>query len=410
MAKKLLLADDSITIQKVVSLTFAEEEFDVVCVGNGEIAIEKIRENPPDIVLADIFMPRKTGYEVCEFVKTTPEFSHIPVILLVGTFEPFDKAEAARVGAENHLTKPFETTTLIQMVKDSVADTSVPAEAAPPPRDLAGDRTIQISFDELQEHLTPPPKIKPERRDEIPVQEPEINLPVDEAVEALSEVDLAPDEIILDDAPTPDMELEAVSAAGPEEEEESEFTLAEEPADVEPVMAAPAAPLDEEPPTGEDLLDIPAIDRKVTRPTDEDILGVFDLIDLDGIIARQRSVEEALKLEMAPPVESRVETLTEPEPFETELPEMVEDVDEIREPVVSEVHEAAVTEEAPRPAAASVSGEAVLNEDLVTRIASLVVEKLSEKVVREIAWEVVPELSELMIKQEIEKMKRDGRI
>ncbi len=410
MAKKLLLADDSITIQKVVSLTFAEEEFDVVCVGNGEIAIEKIRENPPDIVLADIFMPRKTGYEVCEFVKTNPEFSHIPVILLVGTFEPFDKAEAARVGAENHLTKPFETTTLIQMVKDSVADTAVPAEASPPPRDLEGDRTIQISFDELQEHLTPVPEAKPEVSDEIPVQEPEMNLPVDETEETMSEVDLAPDEIILDDAPAPDMELEEVSTAGPEEDYVSEFSFAEEPADAEPVMAAPAAPLDEEPPTGEDLLDIPAIDRKVTRPTDEDILGVFDLIDLDGIIARQRSVEEALKLEMAPPVETRVETITEPEPVEAdlpvdELPEMVDDVDEIREPVVPEV-----TEEVPQPAAASVSGETVLTEDLVTRIASLVVEKLSEKVVREIAWEVVPELSELMIKQEIEKMKRDGRI
>ncbi len=107
--RRLLLADDSITIQKVVNLTFADEGFEVVTVGNGDLAVEKIEDLTPDIVLADIHMPGLNGYEVCEFVKRNERFRHIPVMLLVGSFEPFNEAEARRVGADDHLTKPFQS-------------------------------------------------------------------------------------------------------------------------------------------------------------------------------------------------------------------------------------------------------------------------------------------------------------
>src|SRR5205085_11449607 len=107
MANRILLADDSITIQKVVNLTFTDEGIDVVTVGNGELALKKLREEAFDLVLADIFMPGRNGYEVCDFVKGQPHLSHVPVILLVGAFEPFDRAEAGRVRADGHLTKPF---------------------------------------------------------------------------------------------------------------------------------------------------------------------------------------------------------------------------------------------------------------------------------------------------------------
>ena len=70
MGKKILLADDSITIQKVIELTFSDEDFEVVTVGNGRLAIEKLSETQPDIVLCDIIMPEKDGYEVCEHIKT----------------------------------------------------------------------------------------------------------------------------------------------------------------------------------------------------------------------------------------------------------------------------------------------------------------------------------------------------
>jgi len=107
--RKLLLADDSVTIQKVVDLTFGDEDMQVETVGDGEQALEKLEEFMPDIVLADIFMPKMNGYEVCERIKTNERFRHIPVMLLVGSFEPFDEAEARRVGADDYLTKPFQS-------------------------------------------------------------------------------------------------------------------------------------------------------------------------------------------------------------------------------------------------------------------------------------------------------------
>src|SRR5687768_10349284 len=107
--RKLLLADDSATIQKVIDLTFADEGVRVMAVSSGQEALDQILEFAPDIVLADVFMPSPDGYEVCRYVKTNEKLKHIPVMLLVGSFEPFDEAEARRVGADDILTKPFSS-------------------------------------------------------------------------------------------------------------------------------------------------------------------------------------------------------------------------------------------------------------------------------------------------------------
>lgn len=104
---KILVADDNTNIQKMVSLAFEERGIDVVAVGNGEAAVRRIPDMNPDLVLADIFMPVRNGYEVCEFVKKDERFSHVPVILLVGAFDPLDEKEARRVGADGVLKKPF---------------------------------------------------------------------------------------------------------------------------------------------------------------------------------------------------------------------------------------------------------------------------------------------------------------
>lgn len=107
--RRLLLADDSVTIQKVVNLTFADEGIDVMTVGDGDSAMSKLREFRPDVVLADVNMPGLTGYQVCEFIRSNEATKNLPVILLVGSFEPFDELEAGRVGANAYLTKPFQS-------------------------------------------------------------------------------------------------------------------------------------------------------------------------------------------------------------------------------------------------------------------------------------------------------------
>lgn len=104
---KILVADDNSNVQKTVTLALTELGIEVVAVNNGDAAIRKLADVLPDLVLADIFMPVRNGYEVCEYVKKDSRFSHVPVVLLVGAFDPLDEREAQRVGADGILKKPF---------------------------------------------------------------------------------------------------------------------------------------------------------------------------------------------------------------------------------------------------------------------------------------------------------------
>jgi CheY-like chemotaxis protein len=131
LVAKILVADDNSNIQKMVGLALKEQGIEVVAVGNGEAAVRKISDIRPDLVLADVFMPVRNGYEVCEYVKTDPTLSHIPVILLVGAFDPLDEQEAQRVGADGVLKKPFvPPDPLISMVKSALARAGVAHGAA----------------------------------------------------------------------------------------------------------------------------------------------------------------------------------------------------------------------------------------------------------------------------------------
>src|SRR5437660_10141368 len=84
---RILVADDNSNIQKMVVLALKDQGIDVVAVGNGEAAVRKVSDVKPDLVLADIFMPVRNGYEVCKFIKDSPQLAHIPVILLVVAFD-----------------------------------------------------------------------------------------------------------------------------------------------------------------------------------------------------------------------------------------------------------------------------------------------------------------------------------
>lgn len=154
--RKLLLADDSITIQKVVNLTFADEGIEVISVGDGDAAMRKFDEFMPDLVMADVNMPGLNGYEVCRIIKHTEETQNIPVILLVGSFEPFDENEAKEAGADDYLTKPFQSirqlvnkvTDLLNRREQSVEDTHF-TENPPPSVVDSFAETIKIDEEEL---------------------------------------------------------------------------------------------------------------------------------------------------------------------------------------------------------------------------------------------------------------------
>src|SRR5262249_2957475 len=120
----------------MVGLALKDHGIDVVAVGNGEAAVRKISDVRPDLVLADVFMPVRNGYEVCRYVKEGSAVSHIPVILLVGAFDPLDEQEAQRVGADGVLKKLFvPPDPLISMVKWALvrANSSQPISAGKKP-------------------------------------------------------------------------------------------------------------------------------------------------------------------------------------------------------------------------------------------------------------------------------------
>lgn len=131
MATRLLLSDDSITIQKVVELVLAEEGFEIKPTSNGEEAFQVLDSFAPDIVLADIEMPKMNGYQLCEKIKKNPKTANVPVILMAPAFEPVDEELAKKVGAADYIIKPFESQELLNKINGALAAGGVPVSAAP---------------------------------------------------------------------------------------------------------------------------------------------------------------------------------------------------------------------------------------------------------------------------------------
>lgn len=147
MRRTILLADDSPTIQRLVTQIFADLDFEIVSVSNGEAAIKKFEDIRPNVVLADIYMPGKNGYEVCTYIRHHPTLGATPVVLLVGAFDAFDEENAKQAGATANITKPFEAGALVELVMSILppeapqpAETEEPAAHEEP--DLLGLESI----------------------------------------------------------------------------------------------------------------------------------------------------------------------------------------------------------------------------------------------------------------------------
>jgi CheY-like chemotaxis protein len=130
MPKTLLLADDSVTIQRVIELTFANEDVRVVSVGDGRRAVEWFDAEVPDVILADVNVPEVDGYALAEFVKQSPRLRHVPVLLLAGAFEPVDQERVRATGCDGVLVKPFEPQQLVSRVKQMLERVAEPVMAA----------------------------------------------------------------------------------------------------------------------------------------------------------------------------------------------------------------------------------------------------------------------------------------
>lgn len=127
MARLILIADDSPIIQRKAQRILQDEGYEVQTVSNGVAAVKKLPMMQPVLVLADVSMPGKDGYEVCEFVKTSPGLRHVPVLLVGSDLEPYDEQRGARVRADGIIKKPFSPHDLIAMVRRFAALAKAPA-------------------------------------------------------------------------------------------------------------------------------------------------------------------------------------------------------------------------------------------------------------------------------------------
>lgn len=118
MASKILVADDSITIQKIVAMAFESEDAQVEGVGNGDDAFDKLAEFRPDIVLADIDMPGLSGFDLSRKIKESEEFQATKVLLLASDFEDFDERLFMNSHADDHISKPFKSDDIVNKVKE----------------------------------------------------------------------------------------------------------------------------------------------------------------------------------------------------------------------------------------------------------------------------------------------------
>jgi two-component system chemotaxis response regulator CheY len=134
LARKILLADDSVTAQNMGRKILADAGYEVITVNNGSAALKKIAEHKPDLIVLDVYMPGYSGLEVCQRLKEAQETARIPVLLTVGKLEPFKPEEARRVRAEGFIVKPFEASELLSALA-KLEDKVVPrAEASKPGR------------------------------------------------------------------------------------------------------------------------------------------------------------------------------------------------------------------------------------------------------------------------------------
>ncbi len=146
MARKILLADDSVTAQNMGRKILADAGYEVLTVNNGSAALKKIAEAKPELIVLDVYMPGYSGLEVCQRLKEAGETSRIPILLTVGKLEPFKPEEAKRVRADGFIVKPFEASELLSALS-KLEDKIVPARDAHKPGRFARANAALDSYD-----------------------------------------------------------------------------------------------------------------------------------------------------------------------------------------------------------------------------------------------------------------------
>jgi CheY-like chemotaxis protein/predicted regulator of Ras-like GTPase activity (Roadblock/LC7/MglB family) len=128
---KVLVVDDSLSVRKVVERALLGRHIEVVCAATGSEALERIERDEPDVVVCDVVMPDRDGYEICDFVKRHPRLAGTPVLLMSGIVNDEVRQRAAQVQSADVLSKPFAADDLLRKLDSLLASASKPAPASP---------------------------------------------------------------------------------------------------------------------------------------------------------------------------------------------------------------------------------------------------------------------------------------
>jgi CheY-like chemotaxis protein len=433
----LLLADDSVTIQRVIELTFADEDVTVVAVSDGDQAIERLESSPPDIVLADIGMPGKNGYEVAQYIRRSPKLSHIPVVLLTGAFEPVDQARANDAGCDGVLAKPFEPQLVIGRVKELLARGARAADhgaaaaaraeaaefsyppAAPPLATPATDSTWlpPAATRQPAPFLDAPVAESPTG----PVPRAELNDYFDRLDAAFSTLSGAPA------AATPPAAAVPEPSSTSREADIDWFGAQTPPASSTATWDLPvAAPTPAEPPLSYaslqpeavfDLLepgaptatpfaheiapvDDPGIEDRVTGVPDERLAPIEESAPIEAVTSVQAGSAAATDSEHAAPVPVAAASLELPLPNPPPLPALA---DAFAALLAAEQGEAIGPSTGTWPASSAPAP--AVTEAVVDDIVRRVLERLSDTVVRDAVADVASKVAERLVREEIERIK-----
>lgn len=384
---KLLLADDSVTIRKVAELTFADEGIDVTTVGDSATAMSRFVEIQPDIVLVDIGLDGTSGYQICEMIKADDATRHIPVLLLVGSFEPFDQDEAERVGADGFLTKPFNSIRdLVARVwellgRDAAAPQAVPAQVDA----FSGGHG---SLDHLETDLPAvPASTEDDDIDELYRSSFAETVEIDEydTVDDMLGDPALDDEMIEASYPGSDSSEGLTGLVGEKVEAEAAQSSAVSNFDWSPAAVVSESAVSAEPAfepkfvfdeSEAEKVEAPNDNAGFERVVDDEDVGLDALIGRTAEPADDRTTDEsavnAVDAADGAPVDEPASDPSEPEIW----PEV--------EPSSGQMADAAT---------------GVLTPEVLDMIADKVVSRLSDQVIREIALDAVPRIAEKLIRE-----------
>lgn len=117
MPKKILVVDDETELLKALSIRLKTSGYEVITASDGQEGLEKAKSLNPDLIVLDVLMPKMDGYEACRMLKFDEKYKSIPIIMLTAKAQDIDKVMGKKVGADDYITKPFETQDLIDKIK-----------------------------------------------------------------------------------------------------------------------------------------------------------------------------------------------------------------------------------------------------------------------------------------------------